>query len=57
VASFREAISQTGVIQPDTQARSLAFLQKFDDELKVAKVDLSKTWDGRFVAKAAETIK
>ena len=52
-----DASSRTGVITPEVQKRSLEFLQKFDDELKTAKVDLAKTWDGRFVAKAAETIK
>jgi NitT/TauT family transport system substrate-binding protein len=28
-------------------------LTQFDEEMKGAKVDLSKTFDGRFVAKAA----
>ena len=52
-----DAYSKDGIIRPETQKRSLEFLQKFDDELKAAKIDLTKTWDGRFVAKAAETIK
>jgi NitT/TauT family transport system substrate-binding protein len=52
-----DAHSRDGVIRPDVQERSLAFLQKFDEELKTAKVDLSKTWDGRFVTKAAESVK
>ena len=52
-----DAYSRDGTIRAEVQARSLNFLQKFDEELKTAKVDLTKTWDGRFVAKAAETIK
>jgi NitT/TauT family transport system substrate-binding protein len=31
-------------------------LLAFDDELKNAKVDLAKTFDGRFVAKAAAQV-
>ena len=57
IKAMSDAFSKDGVIRPEVQQRSLAFLQKFDDELKTAKIDLSKTWDGRFVAKAAETIK
>ncbi len=36
---------------------ALNMLVEFDPELKAAKIDLPKTFDGRFVAKAAETIK
>ena len=57
VKAVSDAWSRTGVITPEVQQRSLAFLQKFEEDLKTAKVDLAKTWDGRFVAKAAETIK
>ncbi|MGE5511549.1 MAG: ABC transporter substrate-binding protein [Bacteroidota bacterium] len=49
--------SRDGIISPETQQRSLDFLKGFDKELANAKLDLSKTWDGRFVKKAAETIK
>ena len=52
-----DAYSRDGMIRPEVQQRSLAFLQKFDDELRAAKVDLSKTYDSRFVTKAAEMIK
>ena len=52
-----DAYSRDGLIRPEVQQRSLAFLQKFDDELRAATVDLSKTYDGRFVTKAAEMIK
>jgi len=49
--------SKDGVIAPDTIQRSLDFLKGFEKELAEAKLDVSKTWDGRFVKKAAETIK
>jgi NitT/TauT family transport system substrate-binding protein len=52
-----DAYSKDGMIRPDVQTRSLEFLQKFEDELRTAKIDLTKTWDGRFVTKAAELIK
>jgi NitT/TauT family transport system substrate-binding protein len=32
-------------------------LVQFDEEMKNAKIDLSKTFDDRFAKKAAETIK
>lgn len=57
IKAMADAFSKDGVIKPETQKRSLEFLQLFDEELKTAKIDLAKTWDGRFVAKAAETIK
>jgi NitT/TauT family transport system substrate-binding protein len=52
-----DAYSKDGTIRPDVQKRSLEFLQKFEEELRTAKIDLAKTWDGRFIAKATETIK
>ncbi len=52
-----DAYSKDGTIHPDVQKRSLDFLQKFDEDLRSAKIDLTKTWDGRFVIKAAELIK
>ena len=48
--------SQTGVIPPDGMARARDMLQRFDAELKDAKIDLDKTFDGRFVAHAAAAI-
>ncbi len=57
IKAVADAYSKDGIISVEVQQRSLKFLQTFDDELKTAKIDLSKTWDGRFVAKAAETIK
>jgi NitT/TauT family transport system substrate-binding protein len=51
------AYSKDGIVSVDGQNRSLEFLQKFEPELKDAKLDVTKTFDGRFVKKAAETIK
>lgn len=44
--------SRNGVIPPAGMANALDMLLRFDPELKDAKVDLSKTFDGSFVAKA-----
>jgi NitT/TauT family transport system substrate-binding protein len=46
--------SKTGIIPPEGMKNAESMLLQFDPELKDAKVDLSKTFDGRFVAKAAE---
>jgi NitT/TauT family transport system substrate-binding protein len=54
IKAAADAYSRDGIIRPEVQQRSLEFLQKFDEELRTAKIDLSKTWDGRFVTKAAE---
>ena len=48
--------SRDGIVSPDSQRRSLNFLKQFDKEIAAASVDVSKTWDDRFVKKAAETI-
>ncbi|MEW6640872.1 MAG: ABC transporter substrate-binding protein [Pseudomonadota bacterium] len=45
--------SKTGVIPPEGMTNALDMLLRFDPELKDAKVDLARTFDGRFVAKAA----
>jgi NitT/TauT family transport system substrate-binding protein len=57
IKAVSDAYSKDGIISAEVQQRSLKFLQTFDEELKTAKIDLTKTWDGRFVTKAAETIK
>jgi len=48
--------SKTGVIPRDGMIRARWMLQRFDPELKDAKIDLDKTFDARFVgnAEAAE---
>ena len=45
--------SRTGVIPPDGMERARDMLQRFDPELKDARLDLTKTFDSSFVAKAA----
>ncbi|MDI4656092.1 hypothetical protein [Xanthobacter autotrophicus] len=45
--------SRTGVIPDQGMKNALAMLVEFDPELKAAPIDLAKTFDDRFVAKAA----
>jgi NitT/TauT family transport system substrate-binding protein len=52
-----EIYSRDGIVGESSQQRSISFLQQFDKEMAAAKIDASKTWEGRFVAKAAATIK
>ena len=52
-----DAYSHDGIVSADGQKRSLDFLRQFDKEIADAKVDTSKTWDDRFVKKAAASIK
>jgi NitT/TauT family transport system substrate-binding protein len=49
----KEVYSHTGVISEAGMKSALDMLAKFDDEIKNAKIDLPKTFDGRFVKKAA----
>ncbi len=49
--------SRDGIVSADSQKRSLAFLKQFDKQIAAANVDTSKTWDDRFVRKAAATIR
>jgi NitT/TauT family transport system substrate-binding protein len=53
VKANKPAYSRTGVIPPAGMKSASDMLLAFDDELRNAKVDLAKTFDGRFVAKAA----
>jgi NitT/TauT family transport system substrate-binding protein len=48
-----QTYSRDGIVSPDSQQRSISFLQQFDKEMAAAKIDPSKTWEGRFVTKAA----
>lgn len=45
--------SKTGIIPASGMKNALDMLQQFDADLKSAKVDLTKTFDDRFVKKAA----
>ena len=53
VKASRPMYSTTGIIPTKGMQNALDMLQQFDPELKDAKVDLSKTFDDRFVKKAA----
>src|SRR5438067_1406102 len=53
VAANKPVYSRTGVIPPAGMQSAADMLFAFDDELKGANIDLAKTFDGRFVAKAA----
>jgi NitT/TauT family transport system substrate-binding protein len=57
VKASLDAYSKDGIVSTDGQTRSLDFLRQFDKEIADAKVDTAKTWDDRFVKKAAATVK
>jgi NitT/TauT family transport system substrate-binding protein len=57
VKASLDAYSKDGIVSADGQQRSLDFLRQFDKEIADAKVDTAKTWDDRFVKKAAASIK
>ena len=49
----RPMYSKTGIITPEGMKNGVNLLLQFDPEMKDAKIDLSKTFDDRFVKKAA----
>ena len=53
----KPSYSLTGVLDPAGMKSTNDMLTKFDDELRDSHVDLATTFDGRFVAKAAEEVK
>ena len=58
IAAFehsRAAYSQTGIIEPAAMKISSDMLLRFDEELRGASVDLSKTFDDRFVKAVPKT--
>jgi NitT/TauT family transport system substrate-binding protein len=57
VKNNMQVYSRDGIISADSQKRSLDFLSQFDKDIAAAKVDVTKTWDDRFVKKAAATVK
>ncbi len=58
VKASLQTYSQDGIVSIDGQKRSLDFLKQFEADFTNVKEDiLAKTWDGRFVAKAAAAIK
>lgn len=52
-----QVYSRDGIVSAESRQRSLDFLKQFDKEMAAAKIDTAKTFEGRFVKKAAETIK
>jgi NitT/TauT family transport system substrate-binding protein len=52
-----QVYSRDGIVSAGSQQRSLEFLKQFDKEIAAATIDPAKTWDERFVKKAAATIK
>ncbi|HWB45440.1 MAG TPA: ABC transporter substrate-binding protein [Hyphomicrobiaceae bacterium] len=57
VKASLQIYSRDGVVSDGSRQRSLDFLRQFDKGIAAAKIDTAKTWDGRFVAKAAAVIK
>ena len=49
--------SPDGKFDPDATANTLKVLQVFDDKVKAATIDLSKTYDETFVDQAAKDVK
>src|SRR5262245_23632184 len=56
VAASKPMYSVTGIIPPEGQKNALDMLTQFDPEMKDAKVDLSKTFNDKFVKKAAASM-
>jgi NitT/TauT family transport system substrate-binding protein len=57
VKASLDAYSRDGVVSADGIKRSMDFLVQFDKDMLAAKIDTAKTWDGRFVTKAAQASK
>jgi NitT/TauT family transport system substrate-binding protein len=57
VKASLQIYSRDGIVSSDSQQRSIAFLKQFDKEIAAATIDPAKTWDDRFVKKAATTVK
>ncbi len=53
----KPSYSLTGLIDPAGMKSTADMLTKFDEEMKGANVDLTKTFDDRFAKKAAEVLK
>jgi hypothetical protein len=48
-----QVYSRDGIVSAESRKRSLDFLKQFDKEIRGATIDPAKTWDERFVKKAA----
>jgi NitT/TauT family transport system substrate-binding protein len=53
VQASRPMYSRDGIVSPAGMKNAFNMLVEFDEELRTGKVDLAKTFDGRFVQKAA----
>ena len=53
VKANMQVYSQDGIVSAESRQRSLDFLKQFDKEIAAANIDPGKTWDDRFVKKAA----
>jgi NitT/TauT family transport system substrate-binding protein len=52
-----QVYSRDGIVSADSGKRALDFLKQFDKEIAAATIDTAKTWDDRFVKKAAAASK
>ena len=52
-----QVYSRDGIVSEGSQKRSIDFLRQFDKEIAAATIDPAKTWDDRFVKKAAAGVK
>ncbi len=57
VKASLQIYSRDGLVSTDSQQRSIDFLKQFDKEIAAATIDAAKTWDDRFVKKAAVSVK
>lgn len=57
VKASLQIYSRDGIVSTGSQQRSIAFLKQFDKEIAAATIDPAKTWDDRFVKKAAALAK
>jgi NitT/TauT family transport system substrate-binding protein len=57
VKANMQVYSRDGIVSEGSQKRSIAFLQQFDKEMAAATFEPAKTFDDRFVKKAAAAIK
>jgi NitT/TauT family transport system substrate-binding protein len=57
VKANMQVYSRDGIVSEGSRKRSVDFLRQFDKEIAAATIDTGKTWDDRFVKKAAAAIK
>jgi NitT/TauT family transport system substrate-binding protein len=57
VKANMQVYSRDGIVSEGSRKRSMDFLRQFDKEMAAATIDSAKTWDDRFVKKAAAAFK